>query len=257
MQPSCYKTRTGKRICDPTGWLWSEKLDGMKARWINGRLITRSGKLIDAPKWFLESLPDVDIEGELYFGLNTFHKTGSLRSTSSSSWKNVEFYVFDMVNYDLCFVERQYELKKIKTLKLVQWKEVTSVKHLEKEFERVISNDGEGIVIADPWGMYQDGHVDQILKYKAIKDCEAIVIDYRVDEDKNRLVSLVVHPLREHNHKPNEKITFNIGTGLKVYQRYNYKTKFPIGTIVTYTYEVMSKNGKPRTPIYKGIRTDL
>lgn len=258
MQPSSYKTRTGKRLCDPTGWWWSEKLDGMKARWIKGRLITRNGISIDAPQWFLDSLPNVDVEGELYFGRGKFHKTGGLRAhRSSSSWKRVEFHVFDLVDYGLTFAERQVKLTEYKKLKLVKWYEIKSTSHLEEEFKNIVETGGEGVIIADPWGLYEDGRVEQILKYKALKDCEAVVIGYETDESGDRLASFRVHPLREHNKKPNKKITFKIGTGLKIRHRYNFKKRFPIGTVVSYTYEVMGKNGKPRTPVYKGIRTDI
>jgi len=235
----------------------------MKGRWIKGKFATRAGTTIDAPEWFLKMLPKgVDIEGELYFGRNTFHKTGSLRSrSSSSSWQHVEFHVFDLIDYKMPWIERQAELKEQVEcndyIKLVRWKKIRSVEHLERKFNRVVEKGGEGVVLASPWGMYEDGHVEQILKYKVLNDCEAIVIGYRTDDSGKRLASLVVHPLKEHNHKPNEKITFNIGTGLKVRHRYDYEKRFPIGTVVTYTYEVMGKNGKPRTPVYKGIRTDL
>ena len=60
-----------------------------------------------------------------------------------------------------------------------------------------------------------------------MKDAEAVVIGYRADKDGSRLVSLEVHPLNEHTKKPYTKIVFNIGTGLKIKDRYNYEKKFP------------------------------
>lgn len=271
MQPSPYKKGV-KRVCDPTGWWMSEKLDGFKMRYINGHLFTRSGQELKAPKSFMDLLPKgFDIEGEAYFGKNTFSKTASLRSSSDNtqSWNRMSFHVFDHINYELCWLERQEKLKEVvetnEHLVLVEWTEIKSLHHLETAFARVTKDGGEGLVLADPWGVYEDGHVEQILKYKANKDAEAVVIGYRTEESSykvgngggKRLISLEVHPLNEHTHKPNKKIKFNIGTGLKITDRYVFETKFPIGTVVTYNYELMGTGGKPRTPVFKGIRADV
>jgi DNA ligase-1 len=259
MQPSPYK-KSGKRMCNPTGWYMSEKLDGMKGRWLDGKFVTRSGQHIDAPKWFLELLPDFDIEGELYFGRNSFHRTGSLRSSSNpKSWEKVCFHVFDAVDYRLTWLERQAKLENIRQnerIQVVAWIKIRSVEHLEQEYKNITEQLGEGVVIADPWGQYENGHVGQILKYKAVQDCEAVIIGYNTDDSGDRLASFSVNPINEHTGKVNKKITFSIGTGLKAPQRYNFKKRYPIGTIVSYTYELMGKNGKPRTPIFKGIRVD-
>jgi DNA ligase-1 len=269
MQPSSYKNRQGQRICDPTGYWMSEKRDGMKGRWVNGHLQTRSGKrLTDAPDWFLELFPkNIDLDGELYFGRGTFEKTGSLRSTSGRSisgrqWDNVEFHVFDVVDYRLCWIERQGILLKLSAewtnehrFRLVQQRLIKSKEEVERVFQRICNQGGEGIILADPWGIYEDGKVEQILKYKKCYDREAIIIGYNTDDSGLRMASFLVRPYK--NGKINKKIDFNIGTGLKKKQRYHFKKKYPIGTVVTYTYELMGKNGKPRTPVFKGVRSDM
>ena len=147
---------------------------------------------------------------------------------------------------------RYAELKKIievnQFIKLVKWRKVESVEHVEEELKKIVDENGEGLILADPNGMYEDGHVDQILKYKPKKDREAEVIGYETNEDGSRLKSLVVR---------DRKITFHIGTGLKIKHRYGYEKRFPIGCKVSYWYEILGKNGKPRTPIFKGVRVDL
>lgn len=264
MQPVSYKKK-GIRICDTTGWFWSEKLDGMKGRWINGEMLTRSGQKIEVPKWFSEQLPKKhSVEGELYFGKGTFHKTGVFRRTSSGSvdsmkrrvsentWKKVEFHIFDLIDYQLTWVERQNILSKIITenssIYLVKWKKIKSSEYLEKHFSKVIKKGGEGVILADPWGIYEDGKVEQILKYKKQLDNEAIVTGYRTDDSGQRLASLEVRM---------GNIEFHIGTGFKVKQRYNFRKKFPVGCKVTFTYELVGKNKKPRSPVFKGLRVDL
>jgi hypothetical protein len=70
----------GKKLCDVKGWYMSEKLDGIKGRWIKGKFVSRSGKVLEAPDSFLKLLgvcePEFDVEGELYFGKNTFFISG-------------------------------------------------------------------------------------------------------------------------------------------------------------------------------------
>jgi len=49
-----------------TGWVMSEKLDGIRAYWNGKNLLTRSGKIIYAPKWFTKNYPPFPIDGELW-----------------------------------------------------------------------------------------------------------------------------------------------------------------------------------------------
>ena len=256
MQPNNYKVN-GKRVCNPVGWFLSEKYDGMKARWIDGKLLTRSGLALHPPEWFVEMLPKKsNIEGELYLGKNTFHKTAGLRTTSISGdvdWKQVTYYVFDLIDYEKTWLERQGKLKKIypknsKHICVVEWKEVERASDVESALESVTGQGGEGVVLANPWGVYEDGHVDQILKYKKMRDKEAIVTGYNFTGQ--RLESLNVRD-------PHGGQVFKIGGGFSVKDRYGFEKKYPVGCTVTYLYEVLYPTGKPRAPIFKGVRVDL
>jgi DNA ligase-1 len=52
---------------DPSGWWMSEKFDGIRCFWNGKMLFSRNGRVIKAPKWFLEGLPsDVKLDGELW-----------------------------------------------------------------------------------------------------------------------------------------------------------------------------------------------
>lgn len=48
-----------------TGWVMSEKLDGIRAYWDGKQLLTRKGNAIHAPKWFSKNYPPFEIDGEL------------------------------------------------------------------------------------------------------------------------------------------------------------------------------------------------
>lgn len=42
---------------NPTGWLISEKLDGVRCYWDGHSMFTRNGNAFYAPDWFLKDLP--------------------------------------------------------------------------------------------------------------------------------------------------------------------------------------------------------
>lgn len=72
-----------KPSIDPTGYLMSEKLDGMRAYWCGEKLWSRSGLPIITPEWFTEGLPgDVELDGELFLGRKLFGKITALISYS-------------------------------------------------------------------------------------------------------------------------------------------------------------------------------
>ncbi len=108
------------------GWYMSHKLDGMRAMWDGGvtrgmalkdvpfsntekdsRYITqpiatglwsRYGKSIQAPDWWLDLLPNIPLDGELYMGLNSFQRLMSTakKMTPGSEWNEIEYKVFDI-----------------------------------------------------------------------------------------------------------------------------------------------------------------
>ena len=52
---------------DPTGWLMSEKLDGIRAYWNGSNMYSRNGLMFNPPAWFKELLPkDLALDGELW-----------------------------------------------------------------------------------------------------------------------------------------------------------------------------------------------
>ena len=52
---------------DPTGWLMSEKLDGVRCYWDGTKMYTRTGNDFFPPQWFTDGLPvDLALDGELF-----------------------------------------------------------------------------------------------------------------------------------------------------------------------------------------------
>ena len=70
-----YDYKDQKYAVDPKGWWMSEKLDGIRAIWTGKELLTRTGRLIHAPRWFTDEFPkNIALDGELYLGRNQFHR---------------------------------------------------------------------------------------------------------------------------------------------------------------------------------------
>ena len=78
----------------------SEKYDGVRAFWDGMSLVTRSGRIINAPDWFLAQLPDEPMDGELWLGYGRFSEVSGLirrkDSDTSELWQDVSYMVFDL-----------------------------------------------------------------------------------------------------------------------------------------------------------------
>ena len=58
---------------DPTGWLMSEKLDGVRCYWNGTTMYTRNGNVfLGAPDSFKAKLPEIALDGELWTGRDDF-----------------------------------------------------------------------------------------------------------------------------------------------------------------------------------------
>lgn len=83
---------------DPTGWLMSEKLDGVRCYWDGSKMFTRNGNKIFAPKEWIAKLPSVALDGELWSGRDSFQQIVSTvrrHEPDSDKWKDIKFMVFD------------------------------------------------------------------------------------------------------------------------------------------------------------------
>ena len=76
---------------DPTGWLMSEKLDGVRCYWNGSTMYTRNGNPFFAPKWWKDKLPKIALDGELWTNRDDFQKIVSIvrkQDTKNEEWKN-------------------------------------------------------------------------------------------------------------------------------------------------------------------------
>lgn len=116
------------------GWFMSVKLDGMRAYWDGGvsrgilksdipwantdkderyiqppiatGLWSRYGNVIHAPDWWLDSLPRIPLDGELYIYGSRQKLMSTVKDTvPGDGWEDVKYYVFDMPSYETVFAD--------------------------------------------------------------------------------------------------------------------------------------------------------
>lgn len=106
----------------PTNWSVQAKLDGVRAIWRDGQLLTRTNKIIHAPDWFCERLEEIFgadqvVDGELIhekqiweskYSQHLFQDVVSTvrkKNPKDAEWHNISFCVFD-IQLDLPYRKR-------------------------------------------------------------------------------------------------------------------------------------------------------
>src|SRR3954454_18531753 len=91
--PPVLLAETWDNALDLAGWWMSEKLDGVRAYWDGKQFLSRQGNLFHAPDWFIEGLPEVPLDGELWIDRKRFQRTVSIvrRQDKSDLWNEVRF----------------------------------------------------------------------------------------------------------------------------------------------------------------------
>lgn len=153
-------------------WI-SEKLDGVRAYWDGLKFLSRHGKLIETPKWFIEGMPVIPLDGELWIGRETFEKLIALlnlKDKNHSNWKEVLYYIFDLPSSSAPFEHRIQQLKAMDQLpnhvKIVTSIECTSKETMEAMLDKILEGGGEGLMARQPHSLYSQGLSNSTLKVK-------------------------------------------------------------------------------------------
>ena len=125
-------------------WLMSDKLDGVRAFWDGGltrgmsaivvpwanvekdsRLLTeryatglwtRYGHPIHAPRWWLDRLPPIPLDGELWAGVSSFQRVVSITKCliPGPEWRSIKYMVFDSPSLDTVFADGEIKVTNYK-----------------------------------------------------------------------------------------------------------------------------------------------
>jgi DNA ligase-1 len=234
----------------------SEKLDGVRAYRDGKQFLTRQGNLYVAPDWFVEGLPDVPLDGELWLDRKAFQRAVSIarRHDRSDEWRKLRFVIFDAPALADDFEKRvafyQDCLARHKPPFAVAHTQVVckSLEHLRAEADRIEKLGGEGLMMRQPRSRYVAGRSSTLLKVKRFIDAEAKVIGHQAGEGrhKGRLGALLVE-------LPNGK-RFAVGTGFSDQER---EAPPALGSTITFRYQELSDAGIPRFPSFLAVRHDV
>ena len=233
----------------------SEKYDGIRAIWTGKALVTKSGKPIHAPQWFIAKLPNTMIEGELWAGrgqFNVVQQTVLDTKADSAQWRKIRWMVFDMPN-EKGFYPARYKA-------LSEWVESLASQHIQVVSQKVITNEStltrylhtlsdegaEGVMLHAIDQPYRSGRHVALLKLKTYQDAEAVVIGYRPGKGRwqGMMGSLQV--------RIPDGTEFYIGTGFSDEER---AAPPALGSSITYRYNGVNHNGKPKFARFLRVRT--
>jgi len=227
---------------DPTPYLVSEKLDGVRALWDGQALRFRSGRAVAAPAWFLAALPAVPLDGELWLSRRSFDAlSATVRRAEpvDAEWRRVRYCVFELPSGEGPFEQRAAKLQALAgpvVMPVEQWR-LPSHAALRDKLKAVVAAGGEGLMLHRADAPIASGRSDLLLKLKPLADAEALVIGH--EPGKGRLAGQMG---ALHLQTP-DGVRFKLGTGFSDAQR---RDSPPVGATVTYRYRDITPGGKPR-----------
>ncbi|HGO5856103.1 TPA: DNA ligase [Mannheimia haemolytica] len=238
---------------DLSGWVMSEKLDGVRGFWDGKQLISRQGYPLNPPDYFIKDFPPFAIDGELFSERGKFEEISSIvRSTQPKGWHKLKLQVFDVPNAQGNLIERLATLKNYLKqhptpyITIIEQIPIKDKAHLQQFYQSVLEQGGEGVIVRNPNAGYIQGRSAQILKIKPVLDEECKVVAHHKGKGKyaDKLGAITCE---------NQRGRFRIGSGFKDKDRENPP---PIGSIITYKYRGITESGKPRFATFWRIRND-
>jgi len=113
---------------DVTQYLVSEKYDGVRAIW-NGKVLRfRSGRVVNAPTWFIAKLPPHKLDGELWLAREKFKQlSGVVRKTEplDDEWRPLSYMIFELPDAAGTFAERAVRIREI--VDAAKWPQLVAV----------------------------------------------------------------------------------------------------------------------------------
>jgi DNA ligase-1 len=250
MLPRTYQTGT-----EVSGWLMSEKLDGVRGSWDGKRLWSKHGQPFRPPPAFTKGFPPFPLEGEIWGGRGSFEQTVGIlrREQPDADWLKLRFAIFDVPQAAGGFTERMatardwFAAHPSPQAFLIPQIPIRNAEHLRQELAHIEELGGEGLIVRKPDGLYKLGRNPEILKLKSYQDAEARVIARLPGQGRNqgRLGALLV---QEEGGRQ-----FKIGSGFSDAQR---NSPPPVGAVITFKYYGRFQSGIPKFPSFLRIRSD-
>lgn len=237
---------------NPTGWLISEKLDGVRALWDGATLTSRNGNTFFAPAWFLAQLPaGTALDGELYIGRGKFQDTVGIVRThvaDDAAWARITFMVFDAPavagGFEARLAAAATALAGSTVAQVVAHTACTGAAHLDAVFAELVALGAEGLMLRKPGSAYDQKRSANLLKYKPFESDEAVVIGH--ETGAGRLAGVIGALVCQWKDK-----IFRVGTGLSDAARIDPPS---IGALVSFGFCGVTDGGVPRFPTFLAVR---
>lgn len=232
-----------------SGWLMSEKLDGIRGYWDGQNLYTKNQKLLHPPQEFLVNFPPFALDGELYFKRGDFEfvQNTVLDEMASAGWEKITYHIFEVPREDeLDFLQRLqiaknwFDTHPNPQVHIIAQEVCQNNAHLERTLQKMVALGAEGLIVKNPALAYHTGRTNGMLKVKTYFDMEGIVVKHNFDlKGKCKSIRL----------KLANGILFNLTNSGNKYQ------KLPnIGEVVTFKYYGLTKNGVPKFASFLRVR---
>ncbi len=234
-----------------SGWVMSEKLDGIRGYWDGEALYTKSGKRLCPPQQFIKNFPPFALDGELWSTRQDFEQIQSSVLKHGGSWKEITYNIFEVPSAKGNFFERLekagnwFEMHPAPSVRIVTQHPCQNVQKLEAYLDEVVANGGEGVIVKDPYLDYTSGRTSTILKVKKAQDMEGKVITVNTQGNTTVMKSLTL--------ELDNGIRFNLGNGFTDNQRLYPPEK---GDLVTFKYYGLTKYGRPKFASFMRIRKE-
>src|ERR1044071_5695756 len=101
---------------DPAKYLVSEKYDGVRAFWDGKFFRFRSGRIVNAPGWFLNQLPAESLDGELWIGRGRFEELSGIvrkETPNEQEWRQIKYMLFELPGAGGTFAQRANRIREI------------------------------------------------------------------------------------------------------------------------------------------------
>ena len=251
-KPNLLLLKSYKEDVNVTGWLMSEKLDGIRGYWTGKKLISRSGKEFAIPKWFVKNFPPFEIDGELWTKREDFEHISSIvnQQKPHDGWRELIYNIFEVPHQKGGLMLRLEVLKKWlqkhpnSFIKIISQEPCKNREHLKNRLKKVEALGAEGLVVRNPLALYIDKRTSEALKVKSFQDDECLVSGYTKGHGKFK--ALVGALLCSWHGK-----VLKIGSGLSDEDR---KKPPLLNTNITFKYNGLTKYGNPKFPVFLRVR---
>jgi len=257
---------TWDKSTDPTGYLMSEKLDGIRAYWDGKKFISRLGNEFHPPEWYAKGFPNTPLDGEFWMGRKKFQEAVSIvRSLGlDDPWHKINYMLFDAPGIKEPFEKRYKKLWDAITgpmwragdhVILLEQIPCKGRDHLEKYLKSIEDKKGEGVMLRQSGSMYEGCRSTTLLKVKSFEDGEAVILEYEMGKKGGNREGMIGAFIVEAINGRLKGKKFKVGTG----QTHKIlKDPPPIGSKITFRFVVsaLSDDGLPKPASFVGLAID-